>query len=125
MIKLERRNQAIISPRRFRHRLLRNAGLAAVLVAAADGIGILGYHFIAELGWTDAFLNASMILSGMGPVSELHGNAAKIFAGFYALFSGVAFITSIGVLFIPILHRILHRFHLADESDSERPHNKK
>jgi len=82
------------------------------IVAASLGIGIVGYHLTEGLGWLDSLLNASMILSGMGPVSDLHHNPAKWFASFYALFSGVAFITTVGVIFAPVVHRFLHRFHL-------------
>lgn len=82
------------------------------LIGASLGIGIVGYHLTEGLGWLDALVNASMILSGMGPVSELHHDAGKWFASFYALFSGVAFITSVGVMFAPVVHRFLHKFHL-------------
>ena len=92
--------------------MLRHGYLAVAIIAGALGIGILGYHFCEGLGWLDAFVNAAMILSGMGPVSPLQRDAGKWFAGFYALFSGVAFITIIGVLFAPVVHRFLHKFHL-------------
>ena len=78
-----------------------------------------GYHFLERLPWLDAFLNASMILSGMGPVGELKTTAGKIFAGCYALFSGVAFLTSIGLIFAPVFHRFLHKFHLEVSSKSD------
>lgn len=84
-------------------------------MAAALSAGVLGYHFIEGLPWVDAFLNASMILGGMGPVNELHSEAGKIFAGCYALFSGIIFIVVAGIFFAPILHRFLHRFHLEGE----------
>ena len=95
----------------FRH-LARNAAIAGGLVAACLGVGVAGYHFIAHLPWVDALLNASMILAAMGPVDPLRGTAAKLFASAYALFSGVAFITIMGVLFAPVGHRLLHKFHL-------------
>ena len=78
-------------------------------------MGILGYHYFGRLSWIDALLNASMILTGMGPVNRLDTDAAKLFASFYALFSGVAFLTFVGVLFAPVYHRFLHRFHLSEE----------
>ena len=74
-----------------------------------------GYHQTEGLPWLDALLNASMILSGMGPVQELHTTAGKLFASFYALFSGVMFITLAGVLFAPVFHRFLHKFHWGDD----------
>ena len=75
-------------------------------------LGILGYHFIAGFGWIDSLLDASMILSGMGPVKDLNSDAAKVFASCYALFSGVVFISATGILLAPMFHRVLHRFHL-------------
>lgn len=83
-----------------------------MLVAIALGIGMMGYHFFESMNWVDAFVNAAMILSGMGPVGELKTDAGKIFAGFYALFSGLVFISVAGILFAPIAHRALHKFHL-------------
>ncbi len=73
---------------------------------------MLGYRSFANLSWVDSFLNASMILTGMGPVNHLDTNVAKLFAGFYALYSGIAFLTVAGILFAPILHRIIHKFHM-------------
>ena len=81
-------------------------------IACALGIGIIGYHCLEGLSWLDSFLNASMILGGMGPVSELHCPAAKLFAGFYALFSGLVFIGVASVIMFPIAHRFLHVLHL-------------
>jgi hypothetical protein len=86
------------------------------ILAIALAIGILGYHFIAGFPWIDALLNASMILTGMGPVGELTSTGAKLFASAYALFSGLVFITVIGVTLAPVLHRVLHEFHI-DEDD--------
>jgi len=80
-------------------------------------IGILGYHFLESLSWTDSLLNASMILGGMGPVNELHTSAGKIFAAFYALYSGVILLASVGVLAAPVFHRFLHHFHLELDED--------
>ncbi len=100
-------------PRRFMFAL----GLSYSIVGVALGVGILGYHWIAELGWVDSLLNASMILSGMGPVNPLNTDAAKIFASAYALLSGLVFISATGILLTPIFHRVLHHFHL-DEKES-------
>lgn len=79
----------------------------------------MGYHFGGELSWIDAFLNASMILTGMGPVDHLNTAAGKLFAAFYALFSGISFLTFVAVLFAPIYHRFLHKLHLNIEGDNE------
>ncbi|HZM04779.1 MAG TPA: hypothetical protein VFC44_17395 [Candidatus Saccharimonadales bacterium] len=81
------------------------------LVAICLGTGMFGYHSFEKMGWTDAFVNAAMILSGMGPVTELHTQGGKIFAGCYALFSGLAFIVLIGLILTPAIHRFLHKFH--------------
>jgi hypothetical protein len=83
-----------------------------LLVAVALGIGMAGYHFFEQMGWVDAFENAAMILSGMGPVSMLQTEAGKIFAGCYALFSGLLLITVTGIVLAPVVHRALHKFHL-------------
>ena len=96
----------------FYHRFLRAMGLSGALILFSVGLGIMGYHFIAGMDWVDAVLNASMILTGMGPVNPLNSDAAKLFASLYALFSGVAFVTATGILLAPIFHRVLHRFHL-------------
>lgn len=93
--------------------------LAVGLAGVALAVGVLGYHFIAGLAWVDALLDASMILGGMGPVSELHTTSAKLFASAYALFSGLVFIGVMGLTLSPILHRMLHHFHLADEDMEE------
>ena len=112
----ERRNQPLAPRPRYHRRLLRHLGMGVGLVGGSLGIGVLGYHFCGRLEWLDALVNASMILSGMGPVNELHSDAGKWFASFYALFSGVAFITSVGVMFAPVVHRFLHKFHLESGS---------
>ena len=96
-------------------------GRIRILVAALL-LGIVGYHCTEGLSWLDSLLNASMILGGMGPVSELHTVAGKYFASFYALFSGVIFISSVAVLLGPLVHRFLHKFHLdLEKSDSDKP----
>ncbi|MGZ6110571.1 MAG: hypothetical protein ACXWM3_04350 [Gemmatimonadaceae bacterium] len=98
--------------------MLHNAAIAAGLVGGGLAIGITGYHRFGGLGWVDSFYYASMILSGEGPPPDPVGLSAAqtldlhLFAGFYALFSGVTFITTVGVLFAPALQRFLHRFHL-------------
>ncbi len=98
----------------FYQRLARSAAAALLVVAVALGIGMIGYRAFEPMSWVDAFVNAAMILSGMGPVASLQSDAGKIFAGCYALFSGLAFITSIGIIFAPAFHRFLHRFHVEE-----------
>lgn len=84
-----------------------------LIIALALGVGMLGYHHFENMTWVDAFVNASMILSGMGPLTPLVSNGGKIFAGFYALFSGLAFIIVLGIIFAPVLHRFFHKMHLS------------
>jgi uncharacterized membrane protein len=98
--------------RKFAKRVVQHFVLALLVVVVALGIGISGYHYLAELNWIDSFLNASMILGGMGPVDSLHSVAAKIFAACYALFSGLVFIGIASLMVAPFAHRLLHRFHL-------------
>lgn len=118
----EHYRQPLLSRKAYYLRLVRSFLIASSLVAFSLGIGIWGYHSIAGLSWVDSLLNASMILTGMGPVDPMNGNGSKIFASFYALFSGVAFLTMVAVLFAPVIHRFFHRFHLdiAEDNDEGR-----
>jgi hypothetical protein len=88
-----------------------------VLILISLLIGVLGYHYIAHLNWVDSLLNASMILTGMGPVDRLESDAAKIFASIYSIFSGVAFLSTVAIFFSPIAHRLLHLLHVEEDSD--------
>jgi hypothetical protein len=108
----EHRTHPILSRAEFTKRVARHLLLALFALALALGIGVIGYHYLGELGWLDALLNASMILGGMGPVDPLHKSVAKLFASCYALFSGLAFIGVASLLLAPFAHRLLHRFHL-------------
>ncbi|MEI8089589.1 MAG: hypothetical protein WCG63_08330 [Opitutaceae bacterium] len=76
-----------------------------------------GYHWLGGLAWIDSFLDAAMILSGMGPLSQLHSNGAKLFAGFYAIYCGIALISTAGIMLAPLIHRYLHKFHLEDDTN--------
>src|SRR3990170_1702592 len=107
----ERKHEALLPWNKFLLRVLRHMGLAFGVILISLALGMLGYRFIAGLTWMDALLNASMILSGMGPVNPLSSNAAKLFASAYALFSGMVFLVIIGVVLAPILHRVLHYLH--------------
>ncbi|HEY3311346.1 MAG TPA: hypothetical protein VGK00_06865 [Anaerolineales bacterium] len=117
----EHRNQPLLSLREFVLRLLTHGLLAFALMAGSLGIGILGYHFFENLSWLDALVNASMILGGMGPVNPLQTTAGKVFASFYALYSGMVFLIIIGVMLAPVLHRFLHHFHLEESGDENSP----
>ncbi len=114
----EHRSAPLLSRKAFLRRLYRSGGLALALIAFSLTLGVLGYHFTDDLSWIDALLNASMILTGMGPVNATPTVAAKLFASFYALFSGIVFLTSVAVFFAPIIHRLFHRFHLESEKST-------
>lgn len=102
----------------FRARLGRAMALGLAVIAISLLVGMLGYRYIAGQAWPDAFLNAAMILSGMGPVGELPTTGAKIFAGCYALYSGLSLISIVGIVIAPIVHRFLHRFHLETKKEA-------
>jgi hypothetical protein len=103
----------------FTRRLLACVCVAGVLIGASLLAGVAGYHFLEGMTWTDAFVNASMILSGMGPVTELQTAGAKLFAGCYALYSGLVLILATGIILAPFIHFVLHRFHLESKSRAE------
>jgi hypothetical protein len=108
----ERRNRPLLSRAEFAMRVARHLMLALLIVAVGLGIGVVGYHSLAQLSWIDSLLNASMILGGMGPVDPLHSSSAKIFASWYALFSGLAFVGIASLIIAPFAHRLLHSFHI-------------
>ncbi|MGH8146564.1 MAG: hypothetical protein ACREPY_09535 [Rhodanobacteraceae bacterium] len=113
LFRYEHRDQPLLPWRVFWLRRVGKTFLAgSVIVVASLVIGILGYRLTEDMDWLDAFLNASMILGGMGPVDTLHTVAGKLFAGFYALYSGLVLVATAGLLLAPFLHRLLHRFHL-------------
>ena len=111
----EHHKQPLASRRTFLRRLTRNVVFVAEILIVSLAIGVGGYHFLEGLSWIDSLLNASMILGGMGPVSVLQTPAGKIFASFYALYSGVILLASVGVLAAPLFHRFMHRFHLQED----------
>ena len=111
----EHRKEPLISRAEFVGRIFRNFLVAIVIIIFSLFLGMSGYHFIAHFSWMDSLLNASMILTGMGPVNILTDNASKLFASFYAIFSGVAFLTTIAFVFAPIVHRFMHKFHLDED----------
>jgi hypothetical protein len=116
----EHRSERPLPTNEFVGRLARYSLGAAILVIFALGVGMLGYHSLVNLSWSDSFLNASMILSGMGPVNEIHSESGKIFAGIYALFSGLIFIAAVSLVIAPLFHRLLHQFHFeADQTEDQ------
>ncbi len=110
--RFEHHRQPLASRRVFMQRMARYVALSIAIVLVSLVIGIIGYHVTEGLSWIDSLLNASMILGGMGPVDPIRTVAGKLFASFYALFSGMIFLVAVGVLIAPTFHRFLHRFHL-------------
>jgi hypothetical protein len=113
----EKRHEPLLPPRLFYRRIARNASYGLALVVFSLAIGMAGYRLFEGLAWIDAFLNAAMILSGMGPVDILRHSSAKVFAGCYAIFSGIALISTAAIVFAPVVHRVIHKFHLAEGKD--------
>ncbi|HEU4718590.1 MAG TPA: hypothetical protein VFU15_12185 [Bacteroidia bacterium] len=105
----------VLSRKTFYRKLRRNFIYALVMLFISLSIGMGGYHSICNLSWIDSLLNACMILTGMGPVNAMTTSGAKLFASFYALFSGVAFLTTVGMVLAPIIHRMMHFFHMEEE----------
>ena len=124
LLRFEHRSEELLPSRDFFLRLLRSAAFGVLFVSLALGVGVVGYKVTSGgyFSWSDAFYNASMILGGMGPVDDRGlkiPEAEKWFASFYALFSGVAFLVIIGVVFAPLYHRFLHHFHLEMEEERQ------
>jgi hypothetical protein len=116
----ERRMQALASREVYRRRLITSGSVGVALVCASLAVGMAGYAFFEHIGIVDAFLNASMILSGMGPLLNPSSVGGKLFAGVYALYSGFAVIAIAAIMFAPVVHRVMHRFHIeeADAADA-------
>jgi hypothetical protein len=110
-MKYEHCVQKPLPRRHFINRLVLHAAWGGVAIAASDLLGTLGYHHFAGFNWVDSFLNASMLLGGMGPVGELPNDSAKVFAALFALYSGLVFILLAGLMLAPVFHRVLHHFH--------------
>ena len=114
-------SERLLPFREFVWRLVGHAGVIAAVVAGSLGVGMVGYRTLAPMPWVDAFLNAAMILGGMGPVEsmpqERHNEALKLFAGLYALYGGLVFVAALGIIMAPVIHRLLHRLH-AEEDES-------
>ena len=118
-MRFEKKSQPLAERAHFFLRLSLYGLISATLIGASLGVGILGYRWFGGLIWIDALLNASMILTGMGPVNPMTTTAGKLFASFYALFSGVIFLSATAVMLTPVFHRMMHHFHLAEEDPGE------
>lgn len=108
----EHNSEPLLAKGLYFKRLLNHFYLGFSVIAISLLIGVLGYHFLEGLSWIDSLLNASMILSGMGPVNDLRTDPGKVFASFYALFSGIVFLVTVAIIFTPMIHRFLHKLHI-------------
>ncbi len=111
----EHKSQRLVPLGVFLWRVVAHLGVALLVLGGSLLIGIVGYHTLARMRWVDSYLNAAMILGGMGPVGDLPTDAAKMFAGSYALYAGIVFIAVAGIVIAPVAHRILHRMHIDDQ----------
>jgi hypothetical protein len=112
LLRYESKNQPLLPWAHFIHRLARNFGVASALIGVSLAAGMAGYHSLEGMDWVDAFANAAMILSGMGPLAQLNTVSGKVFAGVYALYSGLMLIVATGIILAPVIHRMLHQFHV-------------
>ena len=119
----EHRSEPLLSRKEFFGRMARSGAIVAGIITFSLFVGSAGYHCLGGLPWIDSLLNASMILAGMGPVDPLTTVSAKLFATFYALYSGVAFLSIMAVLMAPLLHRLLHKFHMeiSEKDQDDKP----
>jgi hypothetical protein len=117
LLRFESQHQPLSSRHVFAKRLARNFAVWIAIIGISLLGGMAGYRHFEGMAWIDAFVNAAMILSGMGPMGELHSTSGKLFAGFYAIYSGLAVIVATGILLAPVVHRFIHQFHL--ESDKK------
>jgi hypothetical protein len=115
-LRFEKNGERLATWPRFVRRMAVSLAITLTIVAVALTAGVVGYHAVAKLSWVDSILNASMILTGMGPVDPMKDTASKLFASAYALFSGVVFLSAVGIVLSPIFHRIIHAFHIDDDS---------
>jgi hypothetical protein len=118
-MRFEKRSEKLLETRAYLRRQALFLIIAMGFLLFSLGIGMMGYHFLEKLSWLDAFLNAAMIMGGMGPVNAFTTSAGKLFAGFYALYSGLGLLVTIGFIAAPLLHRFFHYFHV-DVSDSDQ-----
>ena len=110
----EHKKQPLASKDKFIRRVLRNVTFSFCIIAICLLIGIVGYHYLAGISWIDSLHNASMILSGMGPVVNIQNDMGKYFSSFYALFSGIVFVSILGILLAPLAHRLFHKLNLEE-----------
>lgn len=117
----EHRHAPLASRRRFVRRVVNHFGIVTAVILGSLGVGMAGYRFFEGMDWIDAYLNAAMLLGGMGPVEpQLQTVNGKLFAGLYALYAGMVVLVAAGILMAPVFHRFVHRFHLEEEEKTRR-----
>jgi hypothetical protein len=116
LFKYEKRDAPVLPLGPFLRRMVRHGAIVFEFALVSIAIGMAGFHLFADQAWIDAFLNTAMLLGGMGPVGEIRSTGGKLFAGIFALYAGLAFIVAFAVLTAPVLHRLIHRFHLEERS---------
>jgi hypothetical protein len=119
MFSYENKNEPLLPRKLFIRRSINHLLIGVITIFISLMIGILGYRFIEGMSWIDSLLNASMILGGMGPVGEMHTDSGKFFASMYALFSGIVFLVTVGIIIAPAVHRFLHRLHVEEGESQE------
>jgi hypothetical protein len=117
VFRFEQKGNVMLTPVQFAGRWAGNIVLALIIIVLALAAGMVGYRLTENMDWLDAFLNAAMLLGGMGPVDQLHTAGGKLFAGVYALACGLLFVLVSGVVLAPVLHRVLHALHVPDDDD--------
>jgi len=125
MIRYERKSEPLASRGVFFMRLLGNGIVASTVIGVSVVVGVAGYHYTEHMSWLDAFANAAMIASGMGPLAPLQTVPGKWFAGLYALYSGLVLVGASGLVLAPILHRVMHSLHVADDDEEKKAERRK
>ena len=115
----ERKNQVVISKQQFNLRMLKHLLIVIALLLFSLAMGMIGYRVLEHFSWMDGFLNSAMLLGGMGPVNPPKTEAGKLFAGVYALYAGLIFIFTAGLIFTPMVHRLMHQFNWEDDDESQ------
>ena len=115
----EHNSEPLLPSQLFAKRIISHFSFGFIIILISLLLGVVGYHFFEGIGWIDSLLNASMILGGMGPVTELKTDAGKIFASFYALFSGIVFLVTVGIILAPMVHRFLHKLNIEKKTSTD------
>ena len=124
VFRYEQRDAPLLPLRPFLQRMVRHGAIVLEFAVVSIAVGMVGFHVLADETWIDSFLNTTMLLGGMGPVGEIRSTAGKLFAGIFALYAGLTFIAAFAVLTAPVLHRLIHRFHVEERSNRTPSRNR-